>query len=211
MNILKKYGPYIVAAIIILFLGAKILNVTDAYSKSKGEYAAHVKAAEEQEARLQWTIAGQIKAIADRDADIATANERITALSASASVAAGNLEALESEYKAIIAAGGDALKQIDNLQAQVAGWKSQFSLAQSTIAEKDKIIFGLTEKYALQASISLAWKSQFEGEQSLRFDAERLIKSLEWKVRVTRAKSTIVTLAAITVAGYFIYDKFIGK
>ena len=43
--------------------------------------------------------------------------------------------------------------RIANLEKQVSVWKDRFNLCQQGIAEKDKIIFALNEKYATQLNI----------------------------------------------------------
>lgn len=210
---LKKAAPYLAlaAALLSVVLAFRVMSVTDRYSRLKGEYQANVATAEANEQAAAIAIASAQHEITIRDTKIAAAESRLKTLAAAASTLTASLSVLEREYQDILAAGGDKDAQIDNLKTQIDAWRARFTLAESAGAEKDTIIFGLREQYALQVSISASWEAQFKAERQLRFDAESLMRSLEWKVRATRAKSTIVTLAATAVGGYLIYDKLTGK
>jgi chromosome segregation ATPase len=204
----KAYPSLIIAAsIAIVFLAVRVMSVTDRYSVLKGEYNAKVEAATASEKYAAGQIAALKTEITLRDTAIVKAQDRIKALTLAGTAASGHLADLQAEYAKIVEMGGDKDSQITNLNAQIDAWAARFSLSESASAEKDKIIFGLQEKYAAQVSISASWESQFKAERALRFDAEKLIKSLEWKVRAVRAKSTAMTLAATLAGGYLIYDK----
>jgi chromosome segregation ATPase len=213
LDLLKKASPYlaILAGIVAVILAVRVMNVTDRYSVLKGEYNAKVEAATESGKYAAGQIAALNTEITLRDTAIVKAQDRIKALTLAGATASGHLSDLQAEYKKIMEMGGDKDAQITNLNAQIDAWAARFSLAESASAEKDKIIFGLQEKYAAQVSISALWESQFKAERTLRFDAEKLIKSLEWKVRAARANSTVMTLATIAAGGYLIYDKLKGK
>jgi chromosome segregation ATPase len=203
----KAYPSLIIAALIaVVFLGIRVMSVTDRYSILKGEYNANVEAATASEKYAAGQIAALKTEITLRDTAIVKATAKINALTLAGATASGHLSDLQAEYAKIMEMGGDKDSQITNLNAQIDAWGVRFSLTESASAEKDKIIFGLQEKYALQVSISASWESQFKAERTLRFDAEKLIKSLEWKVRAVRVKSTVMTLATVMIGGLLAHD-----
>jgi chromosome segregation ATPase len=208
LDLLKKASPYlaILAGLLAVFLAVRVMSVTDRYSILKGEYNAKVEATTEAEKYAAGQIAALKTEITLRDTAIVKANDRIKALTLAGNTASGHLSDLQAEYKKLVEYGGDTAAQITNLNAQIDAWAARFSLSESASAEKDKIIFGLQEKYAAQVSISASWESQFKAERTIRFDAEKLIRSLEWKVRAVRAKSTVMTLATVMIGGLLAHD-----
>jgi chromosome segregation ATPase len=202
---------YIAAWVTILFLAVKVYKISDSYSLLKGSYTAHAETVMANEKAAEIQIAGLQKEITLRDTAIVKANAKINALTLAGATASGHLSDLQSEYYKIMEMGGDKDSQITNLNAQIDAWAERFAIAEQTIKGKDEIIFSLTAKYSAQVSISASWESQFKAERTLRFDAEKLIRSLEWKVRAVRAKNTITTLAALAVGGIVLYDKLKGK
>jgi chromosome segregation ATPase len=210
IDLLKKASPYLafLAALVAIILAVRIM---DRYSVLKGEYNAKVEAATEAEKYAAGQIAALKTEITLRDTAIVKAQDRIKALTLAGAAASGHLSDLQAEYKKILEMGGDKDSQITNLNAQIDAWAERFAIAEQTIKGKDEIIFSLTAKYSAQVSISASWESQFKAERTLRFDAEKLIRSLEWKVRAVRAKNTITTLAALAVGGVVLYDTLKGK
>jgi chromosome segregation ATPase len=208
LDLIKKASPYLafLAALVAVILAVRVMSVTDRYSVLKGEYNAKVEQATEAEKYAAGQIAALKTEITLRDTAIVKAQDRIKALTLAGAAASGHLSDLQAEYAKIMEMGGDKDSQITNLNAQIDTWAARFSLSESASAEKDKIIFGLQEKYSAQLSISASWESQFKAERVLRFDAEKLIRSLEWKVRAVRAKSTVMTLATVMIGGLLAHD-----
>ena len=66
---------------------------------------------------------------------------------------------LENKYKNL----ETDTERVNNLEAQVESWKTRFSISQDKIAEKDKIIFSLQDKY--------------QSELNMRVDCEKLLKT----------------------------------
>jgi chromosome segregation ATPase len=208
LDLLKKASPYlaILAGIVAVILAVRVMNVTDRYSILKGEYNAKVEATTEAEKYAAGQIAALKTEITLRDTAIVKATTKINALTLAGVTASGRLSDLQAEYSKIMEMGGDKDSQITNLNAQIDAWAERFAIAEQTIRGKDEIIFSLTAKYSAQVSISALWESQFKAERTLRFDAEKLIRSLEWKVRAVRAKSTVMTLATVMIGGLLAHD-----
>ena len=83
-----------------------------------------------------------------------TANDQISSLNVSLSEATTDAE------------------RVPILVSLVDEWKGKFTLAQSTIAEKDRIIEATTVKYNLQVQISDGYKAGWGREKALRLNCE---------------------------------------
>lgn len=106
-----------------------------------------------------------------------TANDQISALNVSLSEATTDAE------------------RVPILINLVDEWKGKFTLAQSTIAEKDKIIEAATVKYNLQVQISDEYKAGWEREKALRLNCEAGLglkdKRINQLERQNRAKNIL--------------------
>jgi chromosome segregation ATPase len=111
-----------------------------------------------------------------------------------------------SELEAVRKTLTDKDAIISNLDKQVALWKEKFSLAQEIIANKDSVIFSLTEQYKAQVQIAENWKREYTGEYNLRVLAEQRIAVLEKSNKWFSFDSKISKTAAIILGGYIIYS-----
>lgn len=97
-------------------------------------------------------------------------------------------------------------KQITNLREQVQAWKEKFHIAENIIADKDRIIFSLTQKYEAQFAISEEWKTMYENELKLRENLESQIKVLEKQFRTVKFFSKVKTGLFTIIGGILIYQ-----
>lgn len=102
---------------------------------------------------------------------------------------------------ALVKAKTDA-ERVPILTALVDEWKDKFSLAQKEIAEKDRVIFSLTEQYQAEMQISANYKVLWEKEHTLRLKCEKgiglfdkRIATLQRQVKLTR----VVALGAVAL------------
>jgi len=105
----------------------------------------------------------------------------------------------------------DKDEQIGNLKQQVNVWKEQFFLAQEIIAEKDNIIFSLTEKYNVQVEITKQWVAKYDKEFALRNLAEEGWKNSEKRIIGLNLQSKVVKVLLVAASGYILYDKLRSK
>ena len=133
----------------LIFFTVKSCNLYDENSVLKGKYETYRTLAKEHTKLMQAAIAEQEKKIKELEQKQIIYEENIKKKEgqiASLHVTTGELKKQRRELT-----DKDAI--IANLDTQVAAWKEKFSLAQSVIEEKDKIIFNLTEKYDAQVTI----------------------------------------------------------
>jgi chromosome segregation ATPase len=102
-----------------------------------------------------------------------TANDQISSLNVSLSEATTDAE------------------RVPILVSLVDEWKGKFTLAQSTIAEKDRIIEATTVKYNLQVQISDEYKANWEREKALRINCENGLGLYEKRVNQLERKSRL--------------------
>ena len=95
--------------------------------------------------------------------------------------------------------------KIDNLTKQVEAWKGKFSLAQSIIADKDEIIFSLTQKYNAQLIISNSYKDMYETLTQNTKKLQSIVKAQDGQIRKLRLTSGMKTGVVLGLAGLVIY------
>lgn len=99
----------------------------------------------------------------------------------------------------------DREELIGNLRGQIETWRSRFTLAEQTIAEKDKVIFSLTEMYESENKLRLEiatdrhyWKTQY-------FDQKELTLKLETKIGNQDKLSTFQKVGIVVLSGVVAY------
>ena len=173
----------------------------DKYSHLKGQYDALSEEYEIQKetaldniTELQNQITQKDEKIHDLNSSVSTKNEQIKKLNAE------NKE-LEDTYATLT----DDKQKIANLETQVSVWKEKFTLAEGVIAEKDKIIFALTEKYETQVKITGEYKELYEREVRLRGLLEERVRMADSKLGGLRLKFNVSKGVMIALAGLIIY------
>ncbi|MDD5007267.1 MAG: hypothetical protein PHC68_02555 [Syntrophorhabdaceae bacterium] len=179
---------------------AKLVN---AINVEKGKYEAYRKITIANEEISAKYIKEQLAKIDELNGHIDSANTVIATLQAHQEQANGTIGSLNDK---LAQAQTDAEK-VPILTALVQEWIGKFNLAQATIAEKDKIIFSLTEKYQAQLQISERYKADWTAETSLRTLAEtrlnlldKRVVGLERKLKLRNAGDLILVAGAIAVA-----------
>ena len=200
---MKKYLPIIagVFALVAIVSFLRSCGLSEKYQKQKLAYT-------ELRAVTDADHAVQLLFIAERDKIITTQNEKIegfvgqvTTYQRQLSVLHSQLEELQNEEPPTTPEI-ESLPIVINLRGQVSRLTEMFTLANSIIAEKDKIIQAWEVKFAAQVDISNSWKKQYEDEHTLRLACEGMNKTLESKVRTIAFRGKIWTAAALVAGGY---------
>ena len=200
-----KIGHFLALAALfflgLIFFTVKSCNLYDENSVLKGKYETYQALAKEHTKLMQAAIAEQEKKIKELEQKQTIYEESIKKKEGQIANLHGTTAELEKKRRELT--DKDAI--IANLDTQVAAWKEKFSLAQSVIEEKDKIIFNLTEKYDAQVTISNSYKLQFEEGQKLNQIAELRIQSLEKELRISKFTGKIARAGTLILAGLVVY------
>ncbi len=191
----KKYLYASIGLLIIIALSYVVCDrprLTNKIDYWKGQYETERKiniAAEEISLRKIGELEDQI---ALKDGAIDSANTVIATLQEAQDTANDQISSLNVSLSE---ATTDA-ERVPILVSLVDEWKGKFTLAQSALAEKDKIIESTTIKYNLQVHISDEYKANWEREKALRINCETGLGLYEKRVnqleRQNRAKNILV-------------------
>ena len=143
---------------------------------------------------LEGTIANKDKAIARLAQEVNKSEARIRDKSK-------KLDVLEKAYDTL----ENDTERVDNLTQQVAQWKEKFLLSESIIANKDNIIFSLTEKYKSQLIISDKYKLLYENECKVSRVLTMRLDICTKKSKSFKFGSTVKSGVVLTLAGIIIY------
>jgi uncharacterized protein HemX len=167
----------------------------------KAEYEAMRVETEENSLIQKAQIEGLRQIIEQKDRHISQLNEHIVEKQVEISTLHEQTDKLEAEYETLLREPD----KIDNLTQQVTLWKQKFSIAETIIESKDKIIFDMNQKYVAQLDISNYYKKLYENEYALRLKAEARIKLYENQITGLKIGGTIKTGLVIGLAGVVIY------
>jgi hypothetical protein len=148
--------------------------------------------------------------ITDLTVVIAEKDERISALTEEIVVTTGVMDAhgvTIDELEAALAniPTTDYANIISNLTNQVTLWKVRFTLSEDIIADKDAIIFSMSDKYEAQLIISDDYKTLWETEKELHGIALSRISVLEGKVRVAKFGGTVRNGIILGLGAFIVY------
>ena len=200
---MKKYLPIIagVFALVAIVSFLRSCGLSEKYREQKLAYT-------ELRAVTDADHAVQLLFIAERDKIITTQNEKIEGFVGQVTTYQRQLSVLHSQLEELQNTEPPTTPEIEslpiviNLRGQVSRLTEMFTLANSIIAEKDKIIKAWEVKFAAQVDISESWKKQYEDEHTLRLACEGMNKTLESKVRTIAFRGKIWTAAALVAGGY---------
>jgi len=200
---MKKYLPIIagVFALVAIVSFLRSCGLSEKYREQKLAYT-------ELRAVTDADHAVQLLFIAERDKIITTQNEKIEGFVGQVTTYQRQLSVLHSQLEELQNTEPPTTPEIEslpiviNLRGQVSRLTEMFTLANSIIAEKDKIIKAWEVKFAAQVDISESWKKQYEDEHALRLACEGMNKTLESKVRTIAFRGKIWTAAALVAGGY---------
>lgn len=204
MKNLSKY--LLIGALVIygLLITQRSCGLGEKYYTLKTEHDILAGQVVKDKAEADKRIADLIAVDVEKDKQIAVLNATIAVKNSSIKILHEKTAKLEVEF-ALYATLHDKDAQIVNLQEQVNVWKQKFDLAESTIADKDGIIFSLTEKYDAQVKISAEWKGSYEREHQLRLVSEKLYEEIKGKYRGINLLGGIKTAAILLLGGLVVY------
>ena len=196
-----KYGLYGVLLILVLFFVTRACSISDKYAQLKGTYETYRVLAKADNAIAKKTIEEQTKKIGQLTKDIADSEKVVESKKKDVQQLDGKVKDLEAKYALL----EDKDAKIENLTEQVGVWQSKFSLAMEMVAEQDKVIFSLKEKYNAQLDISGEYKGMYEREVSLHKISRDLLSMAENKLRARGLFSNVKSVAVVALGGYIVY------
>ena len=198
----NKLLIFILGFAIIIFLLAmdkcgnslKYNNLRTEYNTLERMFKASAEISKEIIAEKEKEIAVADKKIKELESKIVAQNEAIAHLD-------NTIADVESAYDE----EASPAMQIANLKQQVQLWKNKFQLAESIIADKDKIIFSLTQKYEAQLSITHEWELKYDGAIKLNDNLNLQVKALKGQVNRLKIGSGTKNLLIVIAGGIIIY------
>ena len=198
---IKNY-KYIIAililVIIIIAFGAYKRSQDAKLYRIEGLYEGNKAEAEKEKQEAQKVIQELKKEIGEKDKLIALAEDNVIELKKRDEYKSQDLAKLESEVVNL----KDKDKIIENLKSQINVWSERFTLAQNQLAEKDKIIFSLTEKYNAEVKISIQWEGLYNRQVDLNKILEDKGKVADKKIARLGFESKI---EKVLITGFIIY------
>jgi len=168
----------------------------------KGEYKKAIEIVEVEKRIKEETIKKQNKIIEKQDLLIAESRKEVEIKNTHISRLGNTVAELEDEFGNLT----DKDEKIANLVSQISIWKQKFTLTQSIIADKDKIIFSLNEKYESQLKITNSYKAMYESIQGIVGIRTKQVKELEKINRRLKLTSGLKTGIVLTMAGVVLYS-----
>ena len=190
----------VVAAVLLalsIFLH-RSCNIYDRYSELKGLYEGNKAQTEKEKQESQKAIQELKKEIGEKEKSIALSEANVINLKKRDEFKSQDLKKLESEIINL----KDKDKIIENLKSQINVWSERFTLAQNQLAEKDKIIFSLTEKFNAQVKISIQWEGLYNRQVGLNKILEDRIALADKKISRLGFESKI---EKVLITGLAIY------
>jgi len=191
---------FIAAAVIFEVRKCSMRPLYDEISILKAQVEFNEQRLKKKDAELEIIVAGYERKIAELNGNIDSAMTVVARLEgADEKIRAQTIELARSE--ALIT---DKDELIGNLRKQIEAWKERFSLAEQRLAEKDRIIFALSEKYEAEHKIRLeisasleSWKAQYESLKTLNAKNEK--RYLSEKRKRTAEKIIFASVAGIAI------------
>lgn len=195
--------------LLTLIFSVRACRVGDRLTKMEGEYNA-LKAVHQttvQDANKR--IAEQTRQIAALDDHIAILNGQIERGEALIEASDSQLADLETELVDLRAREESVASlrtEVVNLESQLNIWKEKFTLAQGIIANKDGIIFSLSQKYDAQVVITDQYKKMYSDVQKLHDNLAAQLGITKRKLKSSKVISTIKTVGLGAVGGFLVYS-----
>jgi len=207
---MKKYAVYAgagLALVVVLIAFGRACRIGDKYSRLEGRYQEALKIAKADTEVLNKTIAEKEAAIRAMDKKLATSEKTIDHLTGGIGQKNRELDALDVK---LATAKTDA-ERVPILRAEVAAWAEKFSLAELTIAEKDRQIAAWETKFNSQVGISQDWILKYENEARLHKITREEISALKTRLISTRLVGTLKSGLVLAAVGYIGYSALRGK
>lgn len=206
LEFLKANLKWVIILFIVLFLFFQIRGCREAKLNYEiGRLEAKVEAGE---AALLVKDKFMEKAQKEHDEKIAELNGMIDSaqtvimnLEGKDKELAGALQGLETAELTLIEKG----ELIVNLRSQISIWRERFDLSQKTIAEKDKIIFSLTEKYESEHRLRLEISADKESWKVQYFELKGLNDFYQDQIKKQKRESRLERIGMGVLAGLAAY------
>jgi hypothetical protein len=147
--------------------------------------------------QLANAVASADKVIVQKEADIAVKNARILVLS-------GQLDDLAHAEPSQPELESQPL--VINLRGRVAKLTEMFTLSQGVVTLQAEEITALKGKCIALESIGNEWRVSYDKEHALRLSAEKLVLSLEKRVKSQGLLGKVKTVALGVASGYVAYS-----
>ena len=205
----KKYGLYVIIAALVFggLLGlTRSCNLSNRLATVLTEYEVYKAIVKADKQLTDKSLKDSLASLEARDKEIKASVARTHGLEKKLVKKEGVLNRLQGKYDEITTCP----EKVESLESQLLIWSDKFTLAESVIVEKDKIIFSLKDKYSTAMGIADMYKAMHMKELDLRVLCEKKANVLERKYRSQRFKGTLKTAVigvAVGVIAYQIIDK----
>ncbi len=184
----------------VICSNGKLINKINYY---RGAYEEQKKITIASEQVTETVIKEQKKKIAELNGAIDSANAVIARLQQGQDDADETI----SDLNGRLALAKTDTDRVPILTAMVEGWRTKYNNAVLVIAEKDKIIFSLTEKYESQVRITTQYIVDWKNEKALNKTAEielnlmgKRIGSLQRQVKARNIVDVLLVAGALYLA-----------
>lgn len=198
----KSLIVVIILCVAIIFLFLDKCGSSSRLDRLKGQYENALETARAEKEIKEAIIENKEREIESLNGEITSLNEEIEEKEADNAELDEDVRELEQMFDKL----DDKDAKIANLTEQVGVWKDKFSLAESIIADKDEIIFSLSEKFEAQLKISLEYKELYEGSMGRIKILEDIKKAQSSQIARIRFTSNFKTGIVLGLAGLVLYN-----
>lgn len=202
MKNIKSVTVVVTLSLAIVFLLMDKFGSSRKVDELRGQYEEASQIAKVEQIIKEEIIKEQNKKIKEQGVLIAKAKKEVEIKNDHISSLGNTVAELEEEFGNLT----DKDAKIDNLTKQVEVWKEKFSLSQSIIADKDDIIFSLTEQYRAQLVISDSFEDMYESIQGVLTIRDKQVKELEKINRRLKLTTKLKTGIVVVMAGVVLYS-----
>jgi len=208
----KTYKYLIIAGVVLIVLlwGYKSCNLYDQNSVLKGKYDVLLKLSKDAKANYEEQIKLRDEKITELDKGIESAKESISKKEHSIAESDSQLTKLSNELEKNKHKSEELIgtwkERVKILNATVSELEKKFSVAQNIIADKDKIIFSLKEKYDTQLKLTVNLQELVNKEHALRLTGDKRIKLLEQKVRLNLFTGKLKSGIIVAAGAFLVYS-----
>jgi hypothetical protein len=202
---MKKNIVIAILVVAALFLVSRQCGLTEKYKLARHDYNelvaitdADKKMSDAHIAELTKAIGRADEVIGQKETEIAVKNAKITALS-------NRLDELVNAEPPTTPEV-EAMPIVVNLRGQISKLTELFSLSQQAASLQAEEIDALKGKCVDLVSIVNHLTVQYDKEHALRLSAEKLVTSLEKRVKSQGLLGKVKTIAIVTVAGSLAYS-----
>jgi hypothetical protein len=206
---MKKYlQPAVIAALVVasLFLLSRSCGLSDKYKLARDDYrelvlitAADKVMSDARISELTKAIGQANETIVKKDAELLSKTKQLAAVSSQLDELIAN-EPVQPEL--------ESQPLVISLRKQVKTLTDLYSISTSIATLQSEEIDVLKGKCIALGAIGDEWRGQYEREHALRLSSEKLVVSLEKRVKTQGLLGKVKTIAIVTVAGGLAYSIF---